>query len=104
MSDEYGNDIILMTDEDGNEVEMEHLDTIERDGETYMAFALANPSIEDFAELIILKVEQEGDEEILVTLEDADLMEELYGIFSDRLEEFYEMEELPRDESEENVN
>ena len=29
MSEEYGNDFITLTDEDGNEVELEHLDTLE---------------------------------------------------------------------------
>ena len=38
MSEEYGADFITITDEDGNEFELEHLDTLEYNGETYMAF------------------------------------------------------------------
>ncbi len=38
MSEEYGPDFITVTDEDGNEFELEHLDTLEYNGETYMAF------------------------------------------------------------------
>ena len=38
MSEEYGNDFITLTDEDGNEIELEHLDTVEYNNQTYMAF------------------------------------------------------------------
>ena len=38
MSEEYGNDFITLTDEDGNEIELEHLDTVEYNGQTYLAF------------------------------------------------------------------
>ena len=34
MSEEYGNDFITLTDEDGNEIELEHLDTVEYNGQT----------------------------------------------------------------------
>ena len=29
MSEEYGNDFVTLIDEDGNEVEFEHIDTVE---------------------------------------------------------------------------
>ena len=38
MSEEYGNDFVVLTDEDGREIELEHLDTVEYNGQTYMAF------------------------------------------------------------------
>lgn len=44
MSEEYGADFITITDEDGNEFELEHLETIEYNGQTYMAFF---PAVED---------------------------------------------------------
>ena len=37
MSDEYGGNFVSLTDEDGNEVELEHLETIEGEGGGYMA-------------------------------------------------------------------
>ena len=37
MSEEYGNDYVTLTDENGNELELEHLDTLEYNGNTYMA-------------------------------------------------------------------
>lgn len=38
MSDDYGSDFITVTDEDGNDFELEHLGTLEYKGSTYMAF------------------------------------------------------------------
>lgn len=92
MSNEYGNDFITLTDEEGNEVELEHLDTLEYEGETYMAFVEAAETPEeeleeDTAELIILKVEPAADgEDMLVTLEDEDLLDKIFGMFVERLE------------------
>ena len=91
MSEEYGNDFITLTDEDGNEIELEHLDTVEYNGQTYMAFLPAEMSLEDAYELIILKVELEDDgEEVLVSLDDEDEEAEMFQIFSERLEETFE--------------
>ena len=92
MSSEYGNDFITLTDEEGNEVELEHLDTLEYEGETYMAFVQVPETPEeeldeDSAELIILKVEPAEDgEDMLVTLEDDDLLDKLFAMFVERLE------------------
>ena len=38
MSEEFGPDFITVTDEDGSEFELEHVDTIEYNGQIYMAF------------------------------------------------------------------
>ncbi|MBQ1705556.1 MAG: DUF1292 domain-containing protein [Clostridia bacterium] len=94
MSEEYGNDFITLTDEDGNEIELEHLDTVEYNNQTYMAFLPAEMSLDDAYELIIMKVELEEDgEEMLVTLDDEDEEAEMFQIFSERLEETFEDDE-----------
>ena len=91
MSDEFGPSFITLTDEDGNEIELEHLDTVEYNGQTYMAFLPAEMSLEDAYELFILKVELEDDgEEVLVSLDDEDEEAEMFQIFSERLEETFE--------------
>ena len=77
MSEEYGPDFITVTDEDGNEFELEHLDTLEYNGETYMAFFPAVEDGKDVEEvdldeeygLIIMKVVEVDGEEQLSTLE-----------------------------------
>ncbi len=99
MSEAYGPDFITLTDEDGNEFELEHLDTLELNGETYMAFLPAeyedaDPSKEleeDDMGLIILKVVEEDGEEQLSTLDNEDELESVYERFMEIL--FEEEEE-----------
>ena len=93
MSEEYGNNFVVLTDENGKEIELEHLDTVEYNGQTYMAFIPAEMSLEDSYELIIMKVEEEDGEDVLVTLDDEDELDEMFQIFSERLEESFEEEE-----------
>ena len=86
MDSEYGNDYITVTDEEGNETELEHLDTVEVDGELYMAFLPADmdEEDEDFG-IIILKVVVEDNEEIFATVDDDDELETVYNTFMTRL-------------------
>ena len=94
MSEEYGNNFVVLTDENGKEIELEHLDTVEYNGQAYMAFIPAEMNVEDAYELIIMKTElEENGEEMLVTLDDEDEEAEMFQIFSERLEETFEDEE-----------
>ena len=103
MSDEYGNDYITLVDEAGKEVELEHLDTVEHNGQTYMAFIPADTTLSDSYELIIMKVETEKNgEEMLVTLDDEAEESEMFQIFSERLEESF-FEDDDAEESEEDA-
>ena len=47
MSEEFGPNFITLTDEDGNDIELEYVDALEVDGQTYMAFF---PVVEDDAD------------------------------------------------------
>ena len=86
MSDEYGNDFITISDEDGTEFELEHLDTVEQGGRVYMAFLPADmdEDDEDYG-LIILKVTYKDDEEVLTTLDDEEELESVFARFVERL-------------------
>ena len=44
MSEDFGPNFITLTDEDGNDIELEYVDAIEVDGQTYMAFF---PTVDD---------------------------------------------------------
>lgn len=92
MSEDYGNNYVVLTDEDGNEMEFEHIDTVELDGQTYMAFIPAELAAEDEAEVVILKVVEENGEEILASVEDDAEAERVYQIIMERVEELYEAE------------
>ena len=101
MSEDFGANFVSLTDEDGNEFELEHLDTLEYNGQVYMAFfpVVEGDEDEEVADvdlddeeygLIILKVVQEDGEEQLVTLDDEDELETVYNQF---MEVLFEEEE-----------
>ena len=89
MSEDYGPNFITLTDEDGNDIELEYVDALEWNGVTYMAFF---PPVEEGAEeneeeygLIILKSEMENGEETLVTIEDEDELNTVYEKFMEQI-------------------
>lgn len=98
MAEDYGNDFITLLDEDGNEIEFEHIDTVEYNDGTYVALIPADSTpdnvLDEEGELVILKVvEDENGEEILATIEDDAEYDDVLDLFADRLEEYYEIEE-----------
>lgn len=99
MSEEFGPNFITVTDEDGNDIELELLDVLEHKGQTYMAFFPAVP--EDQAEdeesddygMVILKSIQENGEELLSTLDSEEELTEVYDLFMELLFQDEEEEE-----------
>jgi len=102
MSESFGPDFITVTDEDGNEFELELVDTLEHKGVAYLAFFPAVESDEESGEpvdvdaddeeygLVIMKTIVEDGEELLSTLDDDAELEEIYQLFMDR---FFEEDE-----------
>lgn len=87
MSEEYGSNFIVITDEEGNEYELEHLDTIEDNDNLYMAFlpVTSDEESDEANELIILKVIEEDGEELFEVIEDENELERIYSIFMEQL-------------------
>lgn len=97
---EYGSDFITITDEEGNNFELEHLDNLEFEGETYMAFLPADMDEDDpDYGIIILKVIEENGEEILGSVDDEDELDRVYERFMEIL--FAEEEDEAPEETEE---
>ena len=98
MNEDFGPDIVSVTDEDGVEHIFEELDRIETDdGNRYVALL---PVIDDEEEILdsdgdvfILKVIEENGETFLVQIDDEKEFNEIGNIFEDRLIEKYESEE-----------
>ena len=89
MSEEYGPDFITVTDEDGNDIELELLDVLEHKGRTYMAFFPAVPEgaeedSDDYG-MVILKSITENGEELLSTLDSEAELTEVYDLFMEML-------------------
>lgn len=89
MSEEFGPDFITVTDEDGNDIELELVDALEHKGQTYMAFY---PAVEEGADedsedygMVILKTIEEDGEELLSTLDSDAELDEVYDLFMERL-------------------
>lgn len=92
MSEEFGPNFITLTDEDGNEIELEYVDAIEVDGQTYMAFFPTVDEDEDEDEakaeefgLVILKSITENGEELLSTLDSDEELDRVYDLFMEQL-------------------
>ncbi len=82
---EYGDDFIVISDEDGNEYELEHLDTIEFEGRVYMAFLPVSENEEDEYEMILFRVAEEDGEELLEIIDDEEEAERVYARFMEQL-------------------
>ena len=87
MSEEYGANFITVTDEDGNEFELEHLDTIEFNGSTYLAVTHADGDNDEAdLEVSILKSEEdENGEPLLCAIEDDTELDTVYQLIMDQL-------------------
>ena len=88
MSEEFGPEFISITDEDGNEFELEYVETIEYQGQVYMAFFPADTGEAENEEeggLIILKVIEVDGEEQLSTLDSEEELEAVSDQFMEAL-------------------
>lgn len=95
--DEERDDIVVLVDENGDEVEFEHIDTIEMNDNEYVVLAPLEEETDDEGEeeeVIILKIEHNEDgDDSFVTIEDDDELEEVFNEFQSRMEEEFDPEE-----------
>ncbi len=96
MANEYGNDYVVLTDEDGREIEFEVLGSVEYDGLTYVGlieqFDDPAAQLESDGRMIVLKaIEDDHGEELLVTIDDEELANVL-PVFEEALGEEYDID------------
>ena len=96
MSEAFGPDFITITDEDGNEFELELIDSLEHNGITYHALFPAVGENEETGEpldvdaddeeygLVIMKTIEENGEELLSTPDTDAELDEVYQLFMER--------------------
>jgi len=94
----FGNDIVTLTDDDGKEYSFEILDAIETDSGRYLAmlpyFADAKDRLDDSGELVLVKVfEDEEGEEYFEDIPDDDEYDTIADLFIDRLQDAFEIDE-----------
>lgn len=85
--------IVVLNDEEGNEVEFEFLDLIEYEGEEYIVLLPAEDvENEEPDEVVILKTEKlkeetDSDEETYVSVENEDVLNAVFDIFKDKFKD-----------------
>lgn len=91
MNDEFSPNFVTLTDDEGNDIELEYVDALEHNGTTYMAFF---PVVEEDSEdeeneeeygLVILKSQMENGEEFLVTIDDEEEIDKVYDLFMEQI-------------------
>ena len=85
--DELDNKIVL-NDEDGNEVEFEFLDVVEVDGNEYVVLLPVEEA--DKGEVVIFRIEGEGDDESYVSLEDEEEAEKVFQVFKEKTKDEFD--------------
>lgn len=107
MEENFGPDFITVTDEDGNDFELELVDTLEHKGITYYAMfpaveedeATGEPKDVDADDeeygLVIMKAIEENGEELLSTLDSDEELDEVYELFMECFFQDEEEEEHP---------
>lgn len=88
MENEELDNIVVLNDEEGNEVQFEFLDLVELDNEEYVVLLpVTDEGEEDEGEVVILKLEDtedDSDEESYVGVEDEEILNKVFEIFKEK--------------------
>ncbi len=94
MGEDERDDIVVLIGEDGEEVEFEHLDTVEMNGNEYVILLPLDEQNEEIDEVVILKVDHNEDgEDAFVTVDNEEELNEVFEEFKERMEEEYDFDE-----------
>jgi len=104
---DYEDGIIELTGEDGDVIKAEYLDTVLVDDNEYVVLLPLDEQGCDecdscVSEVIIMKIEKDGDEEYLVPVEDEDELDKAFEAFQEQMEDYDYDDEDEGEEDEEN--
>ena len=93
--DEELDNIIVLNDEEGNEVQFEFLDLIELDSEEYVVLLpVTIEGEEDEGEVVILQIEDkdtdDDEEESYISVEDEAILNEVFEIFKEKFKDDFD--------------
>lgn len=89
MEEESG--ILTLTDEDGQEVDFEYLDSVDYDGKEYLVLM---PADQAETQIVILEVEPMDEEnENYLSVSDEAVLDAVYGIFKERYKDILTFED-----------
>lgn len=90
MQEELDN-LIVLTDEDGNDVSFEFLDLLEYEGEEYVVLL---PTDEESDEVVILLLREEDDEtESYLPVESEETLNAVFELFKDKFKDEFNFED-----------
>ena len=87
-NEELDDNIVVLNDEEGNEVQFEFLDLVELDDEEYVVLLpVTEEGEEEEGEGVILKLEdtdEDSEEESYVGVEDEEILNKVFEIFKEK--------------------
>lgn len=95
MSEER-DDVLVLIDEKGEEIEFEYLDTVEMDGNEYAVLLPSDDADDDeeTEEVVILKLEKDEEgEDSFVSVDEEGELQKVFDIFKKKVQEQYNFEE-----------
>lgn len=97
MSDK--DEIITLYDEENNQTDYVIVDGVEYEGKMYLALVEAEHADDDECEFIILRADNENDEDVLTSIEDEKEFDAVMQLFSEKFDDDdeYEIEEDEED-------
>ena len=83
MSEDFGSDFVTIIDDEGNEFELEVIESMDYNGRTYMAFLPADMSEDDpdYGFVLLRVVEDENGDEVFESIDDEDELQDVYERF-----------------------
>ena len=85
--EEYMDNIIGLTDEEGNESEFEILTVLEYEGKEYVALS----PVEDEGQIVILQIENaDTEEEMYISVDDDEELMAVYALLKEQLKDEYD--------------
>ena len=88
---EEENNILTLTDENGEEIAFEYLDSIEYEGKEYLVLL---PVEEDSNQIVILEIEPVDEEnENYISVDDEETLNAVFGIFKEKYKDVLQFED-----------
>lgn len=87
---EVMDNILVLRDEEGKEIEFEYLDTIERKGKEFIVLLPLESSEDEAGEVVILELKEMNGEENFLPVENEDEINSIFEEFKERMK--YEFE------------
>ena len=91
---ENNENIEMFTDDEGNEVKFEHLDTLEIEDRVFVVCVPVPEGEEEIEEVIIFEaIKDDEDEDCFLQVEDESILETVYDAFKERNSEYFDFED-----------